>query len=202
MQIKKAEGPETALIKQQVSKAITAAELIQITNQTDLTKAVDVLSRIKQVGKLIQEAMNAPIKVAYAAYKEIKAKQEAIYGEYLARHEQAEKIVKDKMLAFQRMVEEERRKEEARLAARVEKGTMKFETAVAKMEALPDVPKTAEGKLGSISTRKIKKFEITEESKLPREFLIPDTVKIRQAVMAGQEIPGIRVYEEEIIAAR
>jgi len=40
-------------------------------------------------------------------------------------------------------------------------------------------------------------FEIVDESQIPREFLIPDERKIRQAVAMGRrEIPGIKIFEK------
>lgn len=44
-------------------------------------------------------------------------------------------------------------------------------------------------------------FEITDEDKIPRQFMVPDLVKIRQIVtaMKGQTaIPGVRAFEKRV----
>ena len=53
-----------------------------------------------------------------------------------------------------------------------------------------------------VSTRQVTKFEIEDASQLPRNFLVPDMVKIRAAVMSGVIPAGVRTWEETSIAAR
>lgn len=46
-------------------------------------------------------------------------------------------------------------------------------------------------------------FEITDESQVPREYLMVDESKIRRVVRAGiRNIPGVRVYERQTLAVR
>ena len=48
-----------------------------------------------------------------------------------------------------------------------------------------------------VKVRKTWKAEITDETKIPREYLTPDTVKINQAVQSGaRDIPGVRIYQD------
>lgn len=50
--------------------------------------------------------------------------------------------------------------------------------------------------------RKIWKCEIVDESLVPREFLVVDQTLVRKAMMAGaREIPGVRIYQDTVIAA-
>lgn len=42
-------------------------------------------------------------------------------------------------------------------------------------------------------------FEIVDAAALPREFLDPSESKIRAAVKAGREIPGVRTWEEKTV---
>lgn len=193
---------ELSVIKQQVSKAVNAAQSFTVTSQEELTKGVDLLSRIKQVGKMIKERMEAPIKVAYAAYKKVKEEQERTFGEMLTSYEEAEKIVKGKMLIYQQEEDRKQKEAEAKIAARVEKGTLTLETAAKKLEAIPEVQTKVEGKKGEIQVKKIKKFEVMDKTKLPFEYLLPDEVAIRKAMFEGTELAGVRYWEEETIAAR
>lgn len=63
---------------------------------------------------------------------------------------------------------------------------------------------TAPPKIQGVSTRQVAKFEITDPSQLPREYLMPDEKKIRgvvNALKAGASIPGVRVWLEDQVAA-
>ena len=74
---------------------------------------------------------------------------------------EAERIVKGKMVAYQTKVDEEAEAERLRLAKRVEKGTMKPETAVKKMEAIEEAPKSVQGKTAAMAFRTIKKVKLS-----------------------------------------
>lgn len=51
-------------------------------------------------------------------------------------------------------------------------------------------------------TRKVWKFEITDVSQIPREYLVVDESAIRKAMMAGvRDIAGVRIFEDVVIAA-
>lgn len=45
--------------------------------------------------------------------------------------------------------------------------------------------------------RTITKFEVTDEFEVPREYCTPNDQLIRAAVLAGKEIPGVRVWKEK-----
>ncbi len=78
----------------------------------------------------------------------------------------------------------------------------------AKAEATTAIAPVVESKVeevSGISTRKAWKFEIVDKEKLPREYMIPDEKYIGQMVRATKgrkEIPGVRIYSEDIIASR
>ncbi|TET23384.1 MAG: hypothetical protein E3J78_02315 [Candidatus Cloacimonadota bacterium] len=49
-------------------------------------------------------------------------------------------------------------------------------------------------------TRKVWKFEITDPTRVPREYMTINEAKIRNVVRSGiREIPGVRIYQEEIM---
>ena len=53
--------------------------------------------------------------------------------------------------------------------------------------------------VAGVSVKKVWKYEIVDEKLIPREYLIPDTVKIGKMVRAGGDtlqIPGVRIYAE------
>lgn len=110
---------------------------------------------------------------------------------------EAKKVIKAKMLAYTLAEEEKKEKEKAKLAARVEKGTMKAETAANKMEAIEADKEMPEVKS---SIKILVKVRVSNLSIVPREYLIADLTKITKAVLNDNiEIPGVEKYEEKSI---
>jgi hypothetical protein len=99
--------------------------------------------------------------------------------------------------------EADRRKKEAEEAAQRERDRAAADAKVAaanvqEVKVAPSVPKVA-----GIKARVNYKFKIVDETKIPREYLMPDEVKIgaavRQAKKVGEIIPGIEAYSEDSI---
>ena len=194
----KMETKEVSVVKQQASKALNAATKLVIKTPEDLSKATDHLSKMKTVGKMIKErkeAITKPLNEALAQTRDLFKPIEQNLAE-------AERIIKNKMLAYQDEQGRNQKEAQAKIVERVEKGTMRADTAVAKLEKLPEVQTTAQGKIGSISTRIVKKYRVVNESLLPREYLTPDMGKITEALKAGLNVPGAEIYEEKVISAK
>lgn len=192
------ESKEVALVKSQSSKALATANGLAIENAENMVKATDVLSKMKTVAKMIKErkeAITKPLSEALNSARDLFRPIEANLAD-------AERVVKTKMLAYgaeqDRIAEEER----VRLAKRVEKGTMRPETAVAKMENIQNAPTAVQGKSGAMAFRTIKKYRVFNEGMLPREFMVPDMGRITEALKAGRAVPGAEIYEEKIISAQ
>lgn len=197
---------EVAVVKQQATKALTAAQGLEIASQADMEAATDHLSRMKKVGRMIKERKEAITKPLNDALKSARDLFRPVEDDLA----EAERVVKGKMLSWQRAEDERAEKERVRLAQRVERGTMKAETAVAKMGEIQEAPRSVEGKTGRIATRKVKKVRFTPLAKLTGAdaatlliggYLQWDEVAARRDALAGKEIPGVEVYEEDVIAA-
>lgn len=83
--------------------------------------------------------------------------------------------------------------------------TARAETLEARAEAKTTAPVAAAPKVKGISTRKKWSFEIVDQAKIPREYLIPNEVAIGGVVRAlkgATNIPGIRVVSTDIMSAR
>jgi len=192
------ETKEITLVKTQSTKALNASNEITIKTQEDMVKATDVLSKIKTVGKLIKERKEAITRPMMESLNSVRD----LFKPIESNHAEAERIIKGKMLAYQNAEEEKAQEAKDKLAARVEKGTMKAETAVAKMESIQTPETTTKGKVGAVSFRIVKKYRVVDETKIPREFLVPDMGKITEALKAGMEVAGAEVYEEKVISSR
>lgn len=194
------EDKELAVIKKEVSSIVSMAQSFQVENQEQEKESVDLLAKIKTTQKMLttrKEEITRPLMTSLSKIRDLFKPRE----EDLA---QAEKIIKQKVLAYRIEEEEKIEKEKARIAARVEKGTMKVETAANKLSEIKDVPKTVSGNSGSkLSTVTLQKVRILDEMSIPREYLVPDLKKIAEAVLKqGLSIPGVEKYEEKSLASR
>ena len=180
-------------VKSEVSVIQQQANALTIKNPDEADAAAILLKKIKDASKILatrREEITRPIMQSFASVRALFKVPESDLAD-------AEKIVKSKLLAYD--IEETERKEiaKAKILARTEKGTLRIDTAIKKMEELGEVPK-----IKGITSRTINKVRITDETMIPREYMVPDMTKITEAVLRqGVEIPGVEKYSEKIIAA-
>lgn len=200
---------EVAVVEEQATKALGAAQKLSITTAEERASATDLLSKMKTVAKMIKTQKETITKPLMEALDNARG----LFKPIETNLAEGESLVKKKMLAWD--AEVDRKAEEARvkLAQRVEKGTMKPETAVAKMEAIQEAPKAVQGKVGSTQTRTIKKVRITPLAEVKMDaaqlsycvlkgYLVWNESLVRKDALDGNPIPGAEVYEEKVISAR
>lgn len=189
-----------------------------ITNNNDYTKAANILLTIKEIRKKI-EATFKPIKQKFdAAKKEVLDQEKAadrplieaemyikpLISGYLLEQERIRKEEERRLQEQARKEEEERQLQEAILA---EQSGHKDEAEAimeAPVQAPPVVVPKAVPKVEGISMRENWDFEIVSESLLPRQYLMPNLVAIRQVVRGlkgNSNIPGVKVFKTSNIAA-
>lgn len=189
---------QLAPYRAKVNAVQKAASEYYIANQADLEKGADLLHEVKDIKTKLterKEEITRPLMDALGSVRNLFKPLETTYLE-------AERTIKDKMLEWQTAEDERIEKQKASDLARVNRGTMKVETAVSRIGSRGEAPKTAEGVTGKIQTREVQKLEIFDESVLPREYLIPDRAKIFDALKKGTEISGARIKMEKVIAAK
>ncbi|MDH7513518.1 MAG: hypothetical protein QHH14_11290 [Clostridiales bacterium] len=105
-----------------------------------------------------------------------------------------------------RRLEEEKKRvegEEAARKAREELERRALEEAAAReAQLIPPPPIPEKPKTDGLTLRENWSFEIVDESQIPREYLIPDPVKIRRVVQVMKDktnIPGIRVFNQPVV---
>lgn len=191
------ETKELAVVKTQATKALGAANDLTIASQEDMVKATDLLSKIKTVGKMIKERkeqITKPLMEALTSARDL-------FKPIEQNHAEAEKVVKGKMLDWQDAEEKRIAVKKAKIVEKVETGKIKVETGIKKMEDVGHVQTSTQGKVGAVATRTIKKYRVVDETKIPREYLVPDMKKITDALKAGKEVPGAEAYDEKVIAS-
>lgn len=207
--------------KEVENKAVATVEKAQdmmIASNEDYKVAGDFLLDLKDLQKQINEFMDPIIKKAHEAHKEAIKQKKTVESPL----KEAEKIVKTKMQAWYELEEKKRQEEERRLQEQAQKEAE--EKRLAEAEALEKagndeaalnkldedvaaptviVPKQTP-KIEGVSNRQVWNYRIKDESKIPREYMIPDRVRIGQIVRANKDrtdIPGVEVYSETNLAA-
>lgn len=153
----------------------------------DAKEATNIAKQIKELRLVVEKEKDEYIKPA----KEIQNKAKAQYDPVINLCKALEKNITGKatefILAQRKAIEEKQRK----IAERAQSGRIKESTAIKQMEDLGEAKKTVQSEKGQIRVAEYDDIEIKDESLIPREYLVPDTVRIRKAVLGGQEIPGV-----------
>lgn len=189
------ETTSLAPLKAQVSKLENKANEITITTAEENATATELKAKLNETKKQIKDRKEEITKPLNAALSSARA----LFAPIEDSFEKAESILARKLIAYKQKVEAETRAAEDKLAARVEKGTMKLETAERKIDALPTVQKTVQTDHGRVQFRKIKKVRITNPDLVPDQYWVLNEVLIRKDALAGTPIAGVEVYEEEIV---
>ena len=101
------------------------------------------------------------------------------------------------MLEYTNRKTAEAEAEKLKLAHKVETGYMKPETAVAKMDAIVEQPKTVATDNGSATTRTVKKYYVVDKAKIPLQFMEANMVAIKASFRAGTPVAGVEEREEK-----
>jgi len=187
-----------AIVKEKTDGMETMLREFQITNDEQLAVVSDKIRQVKNLQKFIEqekEKLTAPAKAIIAEAKEK-------YDPYIAKCKDAETALKGKAGFYMEAKETARIEAEKKIAARVEKGTMKVETAVKKIEDLPEAKKNIRTEAGSGLRMSKKRVAVIENPELvPDEYWVIDEVRARKDALAGKEIPGIVIREESILSS-
>ena len=184
-------------LKAQVSKLENQANAVAIETAEHYASAVDIVSRLKKTGSEIKKTKESITKPLNESLRNVRA----VFAPLEQQFKNAEFIIKGKLLDHKRKVDEEARIKEEKIAKRVEEGKLKLETGEKKMEEIERVETTTRGKVGTVQVRKVRKMRIIDESLIPRNYLVPNTVAIRRDALKGIKIAGVEVFEEETLAA-
>lgn len=189
---------EIEVIKKDVGTIAKKISDLEIKTADDLMKATDVLSQIKTAQKNLKATKDTILQPQLDAVTATRN----LFKPFEEQLSEAEGAIKDKMIRYEADVDAAAKKQEATIEKKLDEGTMKPETAARKIEQIPTVGSQVTGARGVVQFRIQKKIVIENATLLPREYLIPDESKIRKAALAGLQIPGVKVVEEKIVAAR
>jgi hypothetical protein len=214
----------TELTKEAVeisTRALTVPEqarTINITDDESYKRAAEVLLRIKDLRRQIDEAFDPIISKAHEAHREALGQKKRADAPLV----EAEGIIKPRIAAYiadinrkraeeeARLREEERRKEEERrlqeaIKAEAAGQTEKAEEILAAPVEIAKVrPITEAPRVAGVSIQKRWTYRIVDEERIPREFLMPDESKIGRYAREMKEdaqITGVEFFSEDNVAA-
>jgi hypothetical protein len=182
-----------------LSSIVTKLEAIpkvEITDTQSLTQATEYLSQANKYldtltkdKETMTKPLNEALKAIRAKYKPTETKLELIISEI----RQALTIYQTEQIRLKKI-------EEDKIVSRIGdgKGHIKIETAVAKIEALPEVQKKTTTDSGSISFKTVKKFRIVNIARIPRDLMIPNEKAIEEQMKSGYSVEGVEYYEEQV----
>jgi len=177
-----------------VEKNIQKFQVKKIQSDNELEKVSKFFLDIRNYKLKIQEKKNSILRPLNEAIKNIRQ----LFFPIEKKLEDAELSVKKEIEKYHLEKEAKAEKEKQKIAEKVESGKISFEKAIEKVEKIEEAPKNIQSENGIIGFRTIKKVVIENPELLPREYLVPDEVKIRRDVLNGKEIPGVKVYEEKV----
>lgn len=199
-----------------VSARLREAQALNIETAEDLAAASDLFNEIKRERDAHERARVAEKEPHLQAGRDVDARWKPV----ITTADSAADAIANKIRAFKRQAElraqeeqrrlrEQQEKERARLAKQAEKAEARGlpETADALMREAETiqpaiVPSAMPNRVQGIQTVDNWTFEIEDEAKLPREYLVADRVAIGRTVKALKgrtNIPGVRVWNEESI---
>lgn len=177
---------------------VTALEVVDGPSEAT---ALAMVKTVKDAGRAAEDKLDEFIRPLNEVVKNLRS----VFKPHIDRFKALETAIKGKMNAYRAKIEAEAAEERRKAEEKRKKAEAKAEATgkPVKEVAIPEAPKQmVQAGNAAVVYRKVKKFEITDETKIPRNFLEVNTTKIRAAVMQGIEIPGVKTWEESEAAIR
>ncbi len=194
---------EITTIQRKARGLVSNAQALVVDDEESASNANELLVFVANAKKELEAQRVFLVKPLNDHVKDINAK----FKEWVAPLDEADSVVRRKMLDFQREQEVLRVQEQE--ALRVEAQRLEHsspDVLAPEPEEMPDLPvvsRTVATQGGSTSVRKTWVYEMIDEAAVPREYLIIDEGVITLAIRDGvREIPGIRIYQKESLAVR
>lgn len=183
-------------IQKEVSIYEERATGLTITTPEDMKIAVELLSK---TNKILDNLTDEKNKVARPLLDAIAAERKR-WKPFETALETAVKTIREKMMAYQKEQDAIIAKKQAQIVARVEKGTMRVETASTKLANMQDENKTVSTDAGAVQWRTVHKLVIDDVALIPREYLVVNEVAVKEALKNGKQVAGAHLEEEKVPA--
>lgn len=153
----------------------------------------NTLLEVKKIEKAAKEELDSIVDPLKETIKIIQGK----YKPLLDKATIIKDAIKDKVARFRADQAAAIAKQAASDAARVEKGTMKQETA----ERRASVVVAPANSIAGVHKARIQKLKIIDPMLIPREYLVVNETAVRNALKANIAVPGAELVYEEVMRA-
>lgn len=194
----KIENKDLEVVQQKTAGMKKMLEETVVTNEEELAAISDHIKNVKNLGKFIKakkEEFTAPAKVIIDRAKEM-------FDGPIKECANAEEILKSKAQKYLVAKEDARLKAEKKIADDLESGKIKkTETAMKKIEALPEQKKSIRTESSGLQMTKRNVCEILDVSLIPDEYWVVDEVRLKRESLkqyadGGFAIPGTIIKQE------
>lgn len=183
---------EVATYRPLVVNLQQTAHTYQVSSSADIERGEELLREIKRFENRFTDEkglITKPLMKGLSAVRDLFKPLESGLSD-------AKKIIKEKMLAYTIEQDEIIAAQQAKIESRVEKGTMRADTAAGKLEAI-DASKVKS------NVRTVVKVRVVDEDSIPRQFMMPNLPLITEGILRhGEVIPGVEKFEEKSIVTR
>ena len=204
-EIKNEEGivpVDIKVIGSKVEMVLVEAQNLVIKTDEDELVGSKLLSNIKLFQKAVKDQKDKQLKPALETTKQIRG----FFAPSEEKAEEAERLTKLKLGNYFDKKEADRKKKEDAIAVRVEKGQIKEETGLRKLDEIGETKTNVKTEEGATIYSKVKEVEVIDESKVPDQYWKLDLVAIRRDALAignlGEVIPGVIVKEVTSVGGR
>jgi hypothetical protein len=184
------------------------ASALEVVDEASNQAAAETLATAKKLVKSLEDARKGIIGDADGFVRAVNNLAKGVRDKL----EAISRVLSPKMGRYAALQEQKRREEEARrrkeaeeLQAKINAEAKKTGTEPVKVEAaaVPEPQGPVRTAAGTVQTRKVWTFEITDAAQVPREYMAIDETRIRQAVAAGiRQIAGVNIYQDTKVAVR
>lgn len=187
---------DVKVLEKEIIPFIKKSESLKIKTPDDMAVAAETLSNINKYADAVKKKQESLTKPLNEALKNIRA----MFAPLKDSLDDAILKIRGAMTTYQTESKRIADNEAAKIAARVGegKGKISVDTAVKKMSEIDKPKNTVTVENGQIKFKTVQKFEIIDVSLLPKEYILPDEVKIRAVMKIGTQLPGVRYFSEEI----
>jgi hypothetical protein len=193
-------------VKATAQAVLATVEAMKVTNEAEAQTATLKRKEIKGVLTMIEARRKEIVKPIDDSKKAVQTEASGI-SDPLEKADKKLFAIVSAWQTEQRMIAEEaaeklRKEAEARFAETMadDEATSEDVERVATHVEIAAKPVVMSKSLTPMKTRETWKFEITDASAIPREYLMPDTVKIGQAVRRAEnpirELAGVNIFSE------
>jgi hypothetical protein len=191
-----------AAYDKQIDAMVQQATALEVGDDPAQVMAVEMAGQSKRLCNAIEKIRKDYVEPHNAFVKSVNG----LAKSFQCKLTEIESGLKRKISVYQQRLELERRKQEeaARRAAAEAQRKMDAEAKAAGVETvtidapvIPPADPVIRTAAGSAYQERFWSFEVQDEAQIPREYLMVDERKLRDAVKAGvRTIPGVRIWED------